>query len=413
VAWADKRLPAAIGWKGEAEPKRGVCMNGWKWALAGLAAAALLAGCKGFWQPLPTTTSTGTETASGVFYVLNQKTAQVVGFSFPSGSTTPTAVTGGSANLGAAPLAMTISPGGSFLYISTSVGIYLYTIGTGGTLTVANNGEAISTDPAIAMAVDPTDQWLVESTSGTGTLNAIPLDTTTGLLNSSLQEASIQLPNTNVEQMVISPAGATNTFVYVAMGPGGTEVIPFDAGNTTPFGSGTTIAVKNANGSANAVAVDPSNRLLYVAETVAVSGTQTGGLRAFTIGTTSLTEITKTAAYATGGTGPSAILATANYVYVANKAVSGSADGNITGFTINSTGGVYSLTSVSTIGAGEGTVGLAEESTSTYVLAVNAGGGPDLNTYTFDTTTVGKLDAGTTSATGTDPVVAVAVAAVP
>jgi hypothetical protein len=374
----------------------------------------LLAGCKGFWTAPPTTGTPGTGTASGVFYVLNQKTSQVVGFSIPTGSTTPTAVTNGSANLAGAPLSMTIDPkSGSFLYVSTGAGIYLYTIGTGGTLTIGNSGQAISADPAFAMAVDPTDQWLVESIPGTGTLSAIPLDPTTGLSNSSVQVATVTLPNTNVQQVAISPSGAATPYVYVAMGAGGTEVIPFTAANATPFGSGVNIAVKGSGGGASAVAVDPSNRMVYIAETAAVSGTQSGGLRAFTIGASSLTEITKTAAYATGGTGPSAILPTANYVFVANKAVSGSTTGNITGFTIDSSAGVLSLTSVSTIAAGAGTLGLAEESTSTYVLAVNSGGGPDLSSYTFDTTTLGKLDAGKTGTTGTDPVVAVAIAAVP
>jgi 6-phosphogluconolactonase len=394
-------------------------MKGWKWALPGLIAAVLLAGCKGFWDPVTTTGTGGTTsgTASGVFYVLNQKTAQVAGFSFASGSTTPAAITGGSATLAAAPLAVTISPSGSFLYVSTTVGIYLYTIGSGGTLTLGNSGQAISADPAFTMVVDPTDQWLIEAVSGTGTLSAIPLDTSTGLYNSSLQVASLTLPNTNVQQVAISPSGAASPYLFVAMGAGGTEVIPFTAANATPFGNGANIAVENSNGgAANTVAVDPSNRLLYVGETAAIASTQsqpqTGGLRAFTIGATSLTEIAKTP-YSSGGTGPSAILPTADYVYVANKAVSGASTGNIAGFAITSTAGVYTLTSVSTIAAGVGTSSLAEDSTSTYVLAANAGGGPDLSTYTFDTTTAGKLDAAATVATGSDPVVAVAVAAVP
>ncbi len=98
---------------------------------------------------------------------------------------------------------------------------------------------------------------------------------------------------------------------------------------------------------------------------------------------------------------------------MANKAVSGSTTGNITGFAITTTGTVFSLTTVSKIGTGTGPIGLAEDSTGTYVLAVNVSGSPALNAYTFDTTTAGKLDAYATAATGTDPVQAIAVAAVP
>jgi hypothetical protein len=42
----------------------------------------------------------------------------------------------------------------------------------------------------------------------------------------------------------------------------------------------------------------------------------------------------------------------------------------------------------------------------------NFGGSPDLKGYTFDTTNAGYLDAVISSATGTDPVEATAIAAV-
>jgi hypothetical protein len=74
---------------------------------------------------------------------------------------------------------------------------------------------------------------------------------------------------------------------------------------------------------------------------------------------------------------------------------------------------VSSLTSVSAIAAGVSTAGLAEDSTGTYLLAVNASGTPDLSAYTFDTKTPGKLDAYATASTGSDPVQPVAIAAAP
>jgi hypothetical protein len=47
------------------------------------------------------------------------------------------------------------------------------------------------------------------------------------------------------------------------------------------------------------------------------------------------------------------------------------------------------------------------------VLAVSSGGNPDLSAFSFDTTTLGKLDSVLTASTGTDPVSASAIAAVP
>ncbi|HXI77478.1 MAG TPA: hypothetical protein VNH21_10095, partial [Steroidobacteraceae bacterium] len=231
---------------------------------------------------------------------------------------------------------------------------------------------------------------------------------------------TVSLPNINLNGLAASPANSTNPYVFVAMGVGGTEVIPFDAASTAnPFGTLANIKAKNqTSGGASALAVDPTNRLLYVGEVAALTGTQTGGLRVFTISATSINEVTGSP-YKTAGTGPSAILPSVdgNYVYVANKAVSGSATGNITGYPINVSGGVYSLgTLINTITAGTSTVGLAEESTGTHVLAVNASNSnssPDLATFTFDATTPGKLDAGATAATGTDPAGATAIVAVP
>jgi hypothetical protein len=134
----------------------------------------------------------------------------------------------------------------------------------------------------------------------------------------------------------------------------------------------------------------------------------------FTIGANStLTEVTGSP-FASGGIGVSAILPTTNYVYVANKAVTGSNNGNITAFGITTTAGTASgLTAVTsgTISTGVSTVGLAEDSTGTYILAVNSSGSPDLNAFTIGTT--GALKSYATAATGTDPVQAVAIAAIP
>lgn len=387
-----------------------------KWARLFLAVAPLLSGCKGFWDVPSGSGGGGTGTASGVFYVLNQKTAEIAGYSFAAGSTTLTPVSGSPFSLGTTvPYSIAIAPAGGFLYVGTAAGIFGYSIGSSGALTVLNSGNAISTDFATAMKVDSSGSWLIDAITGVPALNAIPLDSTTGLVLSGGTEQTVALPAgaTAIQQIALTRSSAANSYAFVAMGNAGTAIVPFTQANTDPFGAASTIAPKNATGGDIAIAVDLTRPLLYVGETVAVTGTQTGGVRVFTIGATStLTEVTGSP-YATAGIGPSAILPTTNYVYVANKAVSGSADGNITGFAITTTGTVYSLTTVSTIAAGVSTVGLAEDSTGTYLLAVNASGTPDLSAFTFDTTTVGKLDTYTTKSTGTDPVQAIAIVATP
>ena len=391
-------------------------------AASGLLAAAAISGCSGFWDAPPNGGGGGTNPASGNFYVLNQKTAQIAGFAFAAGASSPTALTGSPYALGTLPNCIAIDPTGSFLYVGTATGgILLYTISSNGALT-ASTGGAISSDPANAMQVDPTGSWLVESVSGTGILTAIPLNSTTGGNNGAA--VTVNLPATTLQQIAISPSiSGTTSYAFVAMGTGGTAVVPFNSGNSNPFGTVQRITVKHNLGAANAVGVDPQNRLLYVGETAAATGSQSGGLRAFTIGSSSVTEITSGATditgtaypYSTGGTGPSSILPTSSAVYVSNSAVSGNSTGNITGFKIltSASGNTFSLASINTVTTGTQTTGLAIDSTSSYLLAVNFGGNPDLSTFTFDTTTAGQLDVGPTAATGADPAGAWAIAAAP
>jgi hypothetical protein len=197
------------------------------------------------------------------------------------------------------------------------------------------------------------------------------------------------------------------------MGAGGTELIGFDPSNANPFGNAGHINLVNSGGGDNAIAVDPTNRLLYVGETdvLASPAAQSGGLRVFAIGSGGVTEFANgnDYPYTTGGAGPSAILPSldGNYLFVANRSVNGNSSANIAEFSVTST----SLTSIGTVVAGpQGQIGLAEDSMSHFVLAVDFAGKPDLEAYTMSS---GALTAALTGATGTDPVGAVAVAALP
>ncbi len=373
-----------------------------------LVAASLLTGCKGFWQapggssgPTPISTL-----SSGVFYVANQATNQVAAFSIVSGVLTK--VSGSPYTLTSAPFAIAIDPSGSFLYVSTAQGIFLYSIASGGALTLANNGGVISSDLATTMQVDATGSWLVEAGPNIAQVMAIPINKNTGIPISSIEQQAL-LPASTIQELTIAP---DNAHVFVALGAGGTEEVSFSAGNSNPFGSEQNFAVKNSAGAAVSVAVDPNNRLVYIGETAATSGSNSGGLRAFNYST--MTEISGSP-YASGGLGPYSILPLSNgYLYVANRTVSGSSNGNITGFSVTTSGSTYSLSPLSTTAsAGIQPVGLAVDSQGNYLLAVNFGGNPDLDGYTLDTTTAGKLDLAVTGATGSDPAQATAIAALP
>lgn len=376
-----------------------------KWARLALMAATLLAGCKGFWDA-PSSSGGGTTTASsGKFYVLNFKTNQIAGLYINAGVVT--AITGSPYTVPAAPVAAAVAPDGAFMYVSTASGIFVYTIASDGALTLANSSNPISADPAISMQVDGSNAWLVEAISGSPHVYAIPLDTSTGVAASSTEQFA-NLSASTIQQLVISP---DNLNVYVATGAGGTAIIPFNSANKSPFGSVGNIAVVNAAGAALSVAVDPSGRLLYIGETAAASGSNSGGLRVFNLSTSK--EISGSP-FGSQGLAPFSILplSTGDDVYVVNRQVSGSNIGVIAGFSIATTNSVYTLTALGeTFAVGTNPVALAEDNTDTFVLAVDFGGNPDLKGYTFDTTTAGYLDAVISSATGTDPVEATAIVA--
>lgn len=389
-----------------------------KWIrLIAASAPIALAGCGNFWQaPNGTGSSTCTTncptTTSGNFYILNQATNQIAGYNIASGGTL-TAITGSPYALAAKPFAIAIAPGGAYLYVSTTAGIYLYTVdSTTGELTLGNSNNVISSDYATALQMDSTGAWLVEAGPDLAELVAISIDPTTGLLATSTEQTAT-LPATTVEQLTISPDNAN---VFVALGTSGTAVVPFDATNTNPFGTTLTkIPVNHTGGSALSVAVDPTTRAFYVGETLAGASGSTGGLRVFNYSTltTTLTEETGSP-YATGGLAPNAILpdSSGDYVYVGNGQGTTVA-GNVAEFTVASTATTFTLTAGSTAALGTDPRGLAEDSTNTYVLAVASGGSPDLSAFTFDTTTLGKLDSVLTASTGTDPVQAAAIAAAP
>ena len=386
-------------------------------AWACVATAALcLAGCSGFWDAPANSGGGGgggtTTLTSGDFFVLNVATSEIKGYYVNSGKLT--ALPGSPYTLPAAPIAITVAPNNLFLYVSTLGGIFVYTVNAStGQLTSANSGQPISSDPATAMQVDSTSSWLVEGVSGTSNLFAVHVNPSNGLLASNTEQ-TVTLPATTMQQVAISP---DNSYLLVAMGNGGTATIPFNSANANPFGGASTIAVKGQAGAALSVAFDPvpsggtTPRLFYIGETAATSGTNTGGLRAFDFSTKQ--EITGSP-FAIGGLAPYSVLpfSTGNYVYVVSRQTASGATGVIAGFSVAETNNTPTLTALgSTFAAGTNPQALAQDKSAQFVFAVNFGGNPDLTGYTLDTTNAGYLDKVISSATGTDPVQASAIAA--
>jgi 6-phosphogluconolactonase (cycloisomerase 2 family) len=392
-----------------------------RWAGLLLLAAPLLSGCAGFWQN-PSSSSTsdvGTSTlSSGVFFVLNQTDAEIVPYYISTGTLESSY---GPYSLSYTPYSMAVSPNGDFLYVGTSGGIFAYSISSYGALALLQSSAIVADDYPYEITVDPSGKWLLDA-SGAGYLYAIPISTSTGFTTSS-SVRSVALPATTPKQIAVSSDGA---YVFVACGTAGTEVYSFDYASSTPAVELATISLANSSGAAYSVAVDPSLRVYYVGETAAYSSSSnSGGVRVFSYSSlTDSSEISELSdsPYASGGLAPYAILPEAasdgDYIYVANRTVSGSSYGNIVSFELTSSSG-YGLTKLSSTTTGYYTTSLAEDNKNNYLLTTNygkggsAGGDPDLAGYNFDSSTTGALDYVIENTTGTDPVGAIQVVAVP
>ena len=87
--------------------------------------------------------------------------------------------------------------------------------------------------------------------------------------------------------------------------------------------------------------------------------------------------------------------------------VSGSCRISPASFAITGTS-AYTLSASNSIAAGLQPSSLAEDSTGTFLLGVNNLGGPYFSSYTFNSTTAGKLDIQIVANTGASPQVIVA-----
>jgi 6-phosphogluconolactonase len=369
-------------------------------ASALLAAIVLIAttGCGGFFIPVCQANNNcggGNGTYSSYAYVANATTGTLTGFPVPTAAFTT--LTGTSYTLGTTPTALAATPNGNFLYVATLAGsIFMYTVGTNGALTLGNNGSpVVQALYPTWMTIDPSGNWLFEVSKSSSQMQVFQINTSTGVLTQSSQQ-SVVLSSGNPTQIYVTP---DNQYVYIGLGPGGTDGFTFNS--NTGVASGKIHLVPRNGASDNTFAADANSAYLFVGE----AGT---GIRSLAIGTGGvLTEVTGSPF--TSQLGPQAIVVdpTNTYVYVANRTAN-----VVTGYTLGTDGTLTPL-STSPFSTGSAPNAMSLDSTGKYLFVVNSGGSPDMQVFSFDTTTAGKLDSVTSVATGTDPTGAVALSVIP
>jgi 6-phosphogluconolactonase len=377
-----------------------------------LGAMIALSGCGGFFTAQNNNPTGG---SSGYVYVTNAG-GTMAEYSLSSGVLT--GLSGSPISISVPPTSVVAAPNNAFLYVGTTTGIFMYTINSDGTLTEGNNDTVIFLNQNLAtgtstlasvksMVVDATSSWLIIAYQGSDEIDALSIDPTTGLANSTQAfPATATYNNDPNPQLAISPA---NNQVFVALGTGGTNAFGFNAnatGTTSPWAGGNRVAIALAptSVSANAVAVDSSSKYLFVAESASSTTSPAGMVRVISTASPANPDLDDE----TTGVSPSAVLAdlTGAYVYVTNGT-----DGTISGFSLNTT--TQKLTSLGTATPSEQSpVALVEDSSKSYVIDVGNGNNPNLWLYSFDASSAGVLDVGSTRSTSsTNPSVATGIAA--
>lgn len=358
-----------------------------------LAAATLsfLTGCAGFFV---TADSASTSTSSNIVYVANATTETIAAYQVGTGSLT--AVSGSPFSLGFVPQSLVVSRANSFLYVSTpaasttsttgaSPAVYGYSVATDGSLTSLG---ALAAYSLVSMDISPDGNWLVGLDGLSQDIDIFSINTSTGAITLVNPVAYSYISGLLTPRMVrFAPSGA---YIVAALGSAGDAVFSFntstgDSGQLQYLGLGSTTT------SDNAIAINSTSTTLYIAR----SGTSSG-VGVYTIGTSGALTPASGSPFAAGGT-PYAVTLdpTGAYVYAANRT-----DGTISGYLVGTTTALTPLASSPYL-SGTLVTTLATDQSSTYLLAGANGALPDLTMYTFDSTTLGKLDtvASVTSAT--------------
>lgn len=376
---------------------------------AGLASALLAAivligttGCGGgFFVPVCQETNScggGGGTYSSYAYVANSNTRTLAGFPVPTAAFT--SLTGTTYNIGTSPIALAATPNGTFLYAALATGsVLLYSIGTNGVLTLGNNGAAVASTlngTGMSMTVDPSGNWLFIVSKSIDALLEYQINTTNGVLTQVAPTTGIPLSTGGPTQVYVTP---DNQYVYIGLGPGGTDGFSFNSSTGAVSGK---IHLAPLNGASdNTLAADNNSAYLFVGE----AGT---GIRSLAIGTGGgLQEVTGSPFASQLGPKSIVVDPTNTYVYVANSTAN-----VITGYTLGTDGTLKALPN-SPFTSGTTPTAMSLDSTGKYLFVVNSGGSPDMQVFSFDATTGGKLDPVTSVATGTDPTSAVALSVVP
>jgi 6-phosphogluconolactonase (cycloisomerase 2 family) len=360
----------------------------------------VLSGCGKFFPPQTSTSTSGSggsgsSTSGDYLYVANANTSlnTIAGYALSGGLLSNT----GSSpyDLGVTPYSLAMNPANTLLYVSDPLsGIYVYSVATTGVLTLLNGGPVASVG-AENIVIDPSGNWLLalqDQANGSGpVVSVFSINSSTGVLTTEGNPLPLDTGTAGQMLFVPSTTATTNYLAYATLGTGGIDAMTF---NTSTGTLGKLNVHYNTLGNAysdNGVATNPAGTFLFVTET------GTNGIRSFTINTTgTLTELSTSPLQNTGsGVGAALVDATGSFLYVANSAAN---PGSISAFSISSAGALTPVAG-SPFTTGLGPSSLVEDNSNGYLAVTCEGGTPDMQVFAINAST-GALTSSSTATTG-------------
>ncbi len=359
--------------------------------------ALLLAGCGDFFNK-DGGGGGGGNTVGSYTYVGTQ-TGTLVGYSVSSAGALGTLSGSPSQFATAAINSLAVTPANKFLYAGVAgIGVYGSSINsTTGVTTLINTNALVQDVAPSALTVDPSGKFLLVA----GLANGAPavgvyvinsdgtLSEATGSPISITFKSGTDTTNVSLQNIAVAP---NSSYVFVTLGQLGVAPLPF---NTSGGLSANTqiINPKATNNIANqdlGLAVNSTSTAVFVGETNV-------GVRVFTISST-FPEISGSP-FAAGGQPRSLTFdGTGDYLYAANAS-----DNTISGYSVLSSGTLSALAGSPFSSVGTQPFALALDQSKKFLFSLNLGGSPDVQLFSFDTTTAGKLNPGATATNATTP----------
>src|SRR5215469_12434500 len=366
------------------------------------ASLLLLAGCHNFFIcQKASCPSGGGSTTTDWAYVSNASAGSTDIYAYDIGNGSLAAISGSPYNIGFAPVAMSVSPSNGFLYAATlptvtNPGIYMFAINSTGQLSSANNGNVLISNVVSSMDISPDGNFLfVLNVLGT-TLTEYQINPTTGFLTLAstfpIPTTTCTLIGTPVAQSCTVKVAPSGQFVVASLGSAGTLIYPYTSSqgitSTNPMLIPSGSTQQNPSGDFS-VALDKNN-FIYIARTATLAVYQITDAAGDA-------KLVSTATYSSTATPRSVTLSNNdNDVFTANIGA-----GNISGYTINSTGTLSSLNGSPLAGPSIGSA-LGADKSGKYMIAVGYNGTSGVQLFSVGSNGAPSLitSAGTGTSTG-------------